>query len=182
VSYLLVGRIRKPQGLRGHVTIELLTDTPDAIFAPGGRVFAGTAEGDLARDPADPKNPESRYALIIETVSPFKDGIVVKFKEIPDRTEAERWRHRYLLVPKDEVAPLADDEVFIHDLIGMAVQSTDGTNLGNVIGTYDLPQGLTLDVETKRGSVLVPYHPEHVIEVDLDTRVVTVDTTSGLFD
>jgi len=182
MNYVLVGRIRKPQGIRGDVTIELLTETPDAIFAPGARVFAGTADGDLSRDPADPRNPDSRHELVIESVSPFKGGLIVKFVNIVDRTAAELWRHRYVLVPMDEVEPLADDEVFVHELLGMHVQGANGVAIGNVAGTYDLPQGLTLDVQTTKGSVLVPYRPGLVIEVDRDTRVVTVDIESGLFD
>ena len=55
--------------------------------------------------------------------SPFHDGLIVKFDIITDRDSAERWRGRYLLVPSDELTPPGDDEVFVHDLIGMRVAS-----------------------------------------------------------
>ena len=80
------------------------------------------------------------------------------------------------------MAPPADDEVFVHDLIGMTVQSREGASLGVVIGTYELPQGLTLEVRTANGDILVPYRPAVIDEVDLRARTLTVDVQSGLFD
>ena len=48
-EYYLVGRVRRAHGIRGELVVEALTDAPDAVFAPGRRVFVGTAEGDLVR-------------------------------------------------------------------------------------------------------------------------------------
>jgi 16S rRNA processing protein RimM len=182
IQYAIVGRIRKAQGIRGDVTIELLTETPERFFARGHRVFAGTVEGDLARDPVDRYNPESRQALVVEDVKPFKNGLIVKFDAIPDRTAAERWRSRYVLVPMDELEPLKDDEVFVHELIGMRVQNENGAAFGEVSCTYDLPQGLTLEVRTERGDVLVPYRDSVILDVDRSARTLTVDADCGLFD
>jgi len=47
-AFIIVGRVRKAHGVRGEVVVEPITDAPDAIFASGRRVFAGTAAGDLA--------------------------------------------------------------------------------------------------------------------------------------
>lgn len=181
-QYALVGRVRKAQGIRGHVTVELLTDNPDTVFARGARVFAGTVEGDLARHPNDRKNPEIRQELIIEDATPFKGGLIVKFDAIPDRTAAELWRQRYLLVPMDELDEPDDGDVFIHELMGMTVQGTDAATLGDVVGFYELPQGLTLEVKTAKGEVLLPFREEMVVGVDRDARIITVDADSGLFD
>ena len=42
-----VGRVRRPHGVRGELVVEALTDEPDAIFAPGRRLFQGTPDGSL---------------------------------------------------------------------------------------------------------------------------------------
>ena len=180
--YAIIGRVRKPQGIRGEVTVELLTDEPDRLFAPGARVFAGTIQGDIANHPADRRNPLSRQELHVESASPYRGGLTIKFDEIPDRTAAEMWRQRYLLVPASELTPPAENEVFMHDLIGMHVVGDDGTVIGDVTGLYELPQGLTLEVKREGGDVLVPYRPSVVREVDLDARLVTVEMSSGLFE
>jgi 16S rRNA processing protein RimM len=173
-EYAIIGRIRKPQGIRGEVTVELLTDEPERLFATGRRMFAGDTEGEIAHP---------LRTLTVEHAKPFREGMIVKFDVIPDRTGAEVWRQRYLLVPRDELTPPGEDEVFVHDLIGLEVRDDAGELLGKVAAYYELPQGLTLEVEREgKGGVLIPYQPHVVREVDLDARVMTVDTESGLFE
>ena len=182
-EYAIVGRIRKAQGIKGDVAVEMITDDPDRFFAPGKRLFAGTADGELARNPADRRNPDSTQELIVEQAAPqHRGGLIIHFDAIPDRTAAETWRGRFLLVPASELEPPAEDEVFLHDLLGVRVTGTDGRELGTVAGWYELPQGVTLELTGPASSVLVPYRPDLVREVDLDARTMIVETESGLFD
>ena len=169
----IVGLIRNAQGIRGEVVVEPLTDAPDAVFASGRRVFVGDASGKV-RD-----KPET---LVVDTVRPFKGGFMIKFDTVADRNEAELLRGRYLLAPFEELDPLDDDEVYLHDLIGMKVELTSGQSIGEVIAYYELPQGLTLDVKTGKGSVLVPYRPEVIDRTDTGTRTVVVKAEVGIFD
>lgn len=186
-EFAIVARIRKPQGIHGEVTVELLTDEPEKFFGDGSRLFAGTVEGDPLPNPADRRHPDSRYELTVEHARPFREGLLVKFDQIEDRSAAELWRQRYLLVPSSELTPPEGDEVFMHDLIGMRVVTETGRMMGEVMGLYEMPQGLTLDVKDVRGEekgsdILIPYRPSVVQQVDLDRRVITVDSTCGLFD
>jgi 16S rRNA processing protein RimM len=181
-TFSIIARIRKPQGIRGDVAVELLTAEPERFFALGSRVFAGTTTGDIARHPSDHHNPLSRQELRVEQASPYRTGLLVKFDVIPDRTAAETWRQSSRLVPSSEITPPREDEVFMHDLIGMHVRGDDGTDLGEVAALYELPQGLTLDVKRGNDTVLVPYRLSVVCEVDLDARVILVDMSSGLFE
>ena len=160
----IVGLIRNAQGIRGEVTIELLTDAPDAVFASGRRVFA------------------DERPLTVASSRPFKGGMMVKFEEIADRNAAELLRGKYLFSPFDELAPPAEDEVYLHDLIGMRVKLDTGEAMGEVTSWYELPQGLTLEVKTPKGNVLVPYRPEVVDHVDSAAREVVVKADIGIFD
>jgi 16S rRNA processing protein RimM len=169
---IIVGRVRKAHGIRGDLVVEAMTDEPDAIFASGRRVMAGTAAGDPARNALE---------LHITSVTPFKGGFILHFAEIAGRDAAETWRDRFLLVPAAELQPLGDDEVYVHDLQGMRVRLANGEELGVVDCTYDLPQGLTLDVKREKGSVLIPYD-RIVTAVDRAQRVITIDPPVGLLD
>lgn len=185
-AFAIVGRIRKAHGIRGEVVVEPITDEPDAIFAAGRRVFAGTADGSLVPPPGtlrDGRDPGPRE-LHVRHSSPFKGGLLVAFDAIADRTEAERWRERYLLVPVEELTPPGDDEVYVHDLVGMRVEHAAGAagEIGRVTTTFDLPQGLMLEVRTAAGRVLIPYRPEIVTRVDVDARVIYVDPPEGLLE
>ena len=173
-DYVIVGRVRKAHGIRGELVVEPITDAPAAMFAPGRRVFAGTVRGDLA--------PGARE-LHVDRSSPFKDGLIVAFREISDRTTAEQWRNRFFLVPRGEVASLAEGEVYVHELLGMHVQLESGEPLGEVAGTYELPQGLAIDVRrTSRGDTVLLLYDQSVRNVDRDARVVTVTIPEGLLD
>ncbi|HVX41147.1 MAG TPA: ribosome maturation factor RimM [Gemmatimonadaceae bacterium] len=169
---IIIGRVRKAHGVRGDLVVEPITDEPDAVFAPGRRVFAGTVGGDLAKG-----SPE----LHVESASPFKGGFIVHFAEIADRTVADTWRERFLLLPADELEPLAADEIYLHDLIGMRVELESGEPVGTVVEFYELPQGLTLEVRRENGTVLVPYD-RIVTSVDGEARVIRIAPPDGLLD
>ena len=171
----MVGRVRRAHGIRGELVVEALTDAPDAIFAPGRRVFAGTRDGELTRGAIE---------LRVTHSSPFKGGLIVAFEGIASRNEADSWRDRTLLVPEDEVAPPSDDEVFIHDLVGMRVVRVSGEDVGEITQVFELPQGLVMEVARGGGakSVLLPFDPHTVAGVDAEQRIVHIDPVEGLLD
>ena len=169
-----MGRVRRAHGLRGELVVEALTDEPDAIFAAGRRVFAGTRQGDVALDARE---------LHITQSSPFKGGWIVSFEGIADRSTAETWRDRYLLLPESEIAPPSDNEIFIHDLVGMRVVRITGEVIGEVTEVFELPQGLLMDVRRPDAkSVLLPFDEQTVTNVDAEQRVIQIDPIAGLID
>ena len=172
-GFFIVGRVRRAHGIRGEVAVEVITDAPDTIFASGARVFGGTNTGDVGRDGLE---------LHVVRASPFKGGMIVSFREITDRSEAERWRDRYFLVPAAEVSPPEEGEVYVHELIDMRVVLASGEEIGSVLDVYDLPQGLTLDVRLANGSVMLPFSERVVTGVDREARIITVDPPEGMLD
>ena len=169
----IVGLVRNAQGIRGEVVIEPLTDAPDAVFASGRRVFAGAA---------DEKSRVDDRTLTVESARPFKGGMMVKFEEIPDRNAAELLRGLYVFSPFDELDPPEEDEIYLHELIGMKVKLDTGETMGEIVAYYELPQGLTLEAKTETGLVLIPYRAEVVDHVDSESREVVVKDEVGLFD
>jgi 16S rRNA processing protein RimM len=163
------------------VVVEPFTDKPDVVFASGSRVFAGTHEGDLAVA-RDVKGEEEAPALTVARSQPFKKGVIVQFEELQDRDSAELWRGRYLLVPFSELPPLEQDEVYLHDLVGMQVRNIHDERLGAVTTFYELPQGIMLDIDTPRGSVLVPYRPEVIVRTDIEGRTIVIDDKLGFMN
>lgn len=171
----IVGRVRRAHGIHGELVIEPLTDAPDAVFAPGRRVFAGTVDGDPA--------PDGRE-LVVEESRPFKGGgWIVAFDGIVDRNEAELWRQRYVLAPPEELEPAGEDEVYVHDLLGMSVVHAHSLEpIGEVTEVYEVPQGLMLDVKRENGTVLIPFRPEVIRRIDHTERRLLVDPPEGLLD
>jgi 16S rRNA processing protein RimM len=171
-ALIIVGRVRKAHGVRGDLVVEALSDDPDAVFAVGRRVIAGTATGDPAKDGRE---------LHITSSTPFKGGYIVHFEEITDRDAADLWRDRYVLAPADELAPPDENEIYIHEITGMRVELESGELVGTVADVFELPQGLTLDVARERGSIMIPYD-RVVTGVDREARVIRIDPPLGLLD
>jgi 16S rRNA processing protein RimM len=169
-AHVIVGRVRNVHGLKGELVIEAITDEPDAIFAAGRRVFLGNVRG------------QATTSVEIQAARPFKSGFIVKLAGVDDRNTAELWRERFVLLPDDEVTPLAEGEVYLHELEGMRVDLASGETVGNVAAMYELPQGIILDVSREgKSSVMIPY--DHVVtSIDRDARVIAIDPPEGLLD
>ena len=154
-----------------------MTDAPDVIFASGARVFMGDTNGDIWRDPTTNAIRE----LKILSSRPFKSGLLVTLDAVTDRTEAERWNNRHLLVPFSELGSPQDGEVFLHELAGMRVLDERGASLGDIRGFFQVPHGVLLDVRTTRGDVALPFNQTFVREVDRAGRTMTVSIPDELF-
>jgi 16S rRNA processing protein RimM len=173
-GYVIVGRVKRAHGLKGELVVEPLTDAPDAVFAAGGRVFAGDVFGDAGAEPGE---------VDITGMRPFGDNLLLFFGSVADRTAADLWRGRYLFLPADEIEEPAEGEVFVHELPGMKVVSAgaDGIEYGEVSTTYELPQGLMLEVQLSTGSkAMIPFREEMIVRVDREGRIITVDVPEGL--
>ncbi|HTR79249.1 MAG TPA: ribosome maturation factor RimM [Gemmatimonadaceae bacterium] len=170
-GHVIVGRVRNAHGLKGELVVESLTDQPETVFAVGHRLVAGTLTG-----AATPRG------ITVRRARPFKGGWILGVDEITDRTAADLWRDRYLLIPESEAQSLEEGEVFLHELPGMRVALVSGEAVGTVAAVYELPQGLMLDVgRGDRPSVIVPYD-RAVTQVDREARVIRIDPPAGLLD
>jgi 16S rRNA processing protein RimM len=174
-GYVIVGRVKRAHGLKGELVVEPLTDAPDAVFAPGRRVFAGDVFGDAGLHPDE---------VSVTGMRPFGDNMLLFFLSVADRNAAELWRGRYLFLPSSEIEEPAEGEVFVHELPGMRVVSAgaDAIEYGEVAATYDLPQGLMLEVALTGGAnAMLPFREEMIVSVDREARVITVNVPEGLF-
>lgn len=174
-DYLVVGHISKPHGTRGEVFVWPLTDRPEDIFAAGHAVRLGDTEGALDDDAPD---------LEVErTPRPFKRGLLVKFVGLDDRDGTDPLAGRYLLVPVGMLAPLEDDEVFYHQLLGMAVQTVDGEAVGTVREVFETEPAHLLQVRGEDGKEhLIPYTKRIVKTTDVEGRRLVIKPPPGLLE
>jgi 16S rRNA processing protein RimM len=169
---LLVGRIRKPHGVRGELYVWTETDRPQAVFRPGRELLLGDDSG------ATPG-----ASLRIERARPFKDGFLVKTLEHTSRTERlEELRGKSLYIPRSEAAPLDEGEVFYHDLIGLQVVAR-GETVGVVREVYETAGADLLVVRREgREELLIPFVSDALVRIDLEQRLLEVDPPPGLLE
>ncbi len=164
----MVGRIGRPHGVRGEVTIEVRTDDPDARFR------VGTA---LRTDPAD------RGPLTVTGARWHREVLLLAFEGYDSREEVEALRDTLLEVPVAELPDLEDpDSYYDHQLVGLAVRLPDGTALGEVSAVRHEGADLLVVRRTDGGELLVPFVAAIVPTVDVAGGHVVVDPPEGLLD
>ncbi|HEX2250158.1 MAG TPA: ribosome maturation factor RimM [Gemmatimonadales bacterium] len=171
MTTVVVGRFRKPHGLKGDCTLFPLTDSPETIFAPGREVWMVDLEGETIAGP-----------FTVERGRSYHREWLVKFAGVDNREALEPFRGKFLGVPAEALGPLAEDEVYLHELDGFSVRLADDTPLGLVSGIYELPGGLMIEVQGSRREFLLPYKKEFVREVDRAGRRLVVSPPEGLLE
>jgi len=157
---LTVGLVRGFRGLRGHVRVELLTDRPEDRFIVGAPLFP---EGDAT-------------PLTIAEAVPVADGPGwwLRFRELPDRSSAETLRDRYLEIEAPD-EPREPGRWFIHELLGLAVRSTTGEDLGTVVDLYPAGGADVFVVRGPRGELDIPGVAGIVTDLAPDRGELVVD-------
>lgn len=166
---LVVGRIGRAHGIKGEVGVEVRTDDPDLRFADGARLLT---------------DPPERGPLTVAQTRWHSGRLLVRFNGVHDRAAAEDLRATMLVVEVDEAQRPDDPEEFYdHQLVGLAVVTTAGDAVGEVVDVLHLPAQDVLAIKRADGAeVLVPFVKELVPTVDLDAKVVTVEPRPGLLD
>ncbi len=120
--------------------------------------------------------------VTLESVRPYRDGLLARLEGTPDRTAAELLQGRTLIIPIEEAEPLEEEEYFLHDVIGLEVVDPNGDRLGRVMEVYTVGTSHLLGIDDGRREVLVPFSEAVVHEVDLDAGRVVIEPTPGLLD
>ena len=165
---LQVARIGKPHGIRGEVTVQVLTDAPGDRFVPGTQFIV---------------EPASAGPLTVFSARWNKDILLLAFDEIETRNEAETLRGAKLFIETEDIGAEDDDEGWYeHELVGLDVR-VGGNVVGKVSGLHTLPVQDLLVVTTAEGAeVLIPFVEQIVPEVNVGEKYVLVTPPAGLFE
>ena len=182
---VLVARIGKPHGIRGEVTLQIFTDTPDIRFAAGEK---------LQIEDFSPASSVARLApaghLTVVGSRWNKKILVVRFEEISSRNDAEVFRDTRLTFNAEE----ADNSegIYEHDVLDLPVfllsavpegEIPAGTPVGKVTGLQTLPTQDLLLLELANGhEAMIPFVEEIVPEIDLDEGFIVIDPPAGLLE
>ena len=165
---VVVGRIGRPHGVRGEVTVEVRTDDPDLRFAPGAV---------LRTEPAD------RGPLTVAGRRWNGQVLLLLIDGVDSREAAEELRNTELHVPLAELPALEDPDVYYdHQLVGLTARLPDGTELGTVGAVRHEGADLLVVRRVEGGELLVPFVTAIVPTVDVPGGVVVVDPPEGLLD
>ncbi|GAB4005774.1 ribosome maturation factor RimM [Nocardioides ultimimeridianus] len=168
---VVVGRIGKPHGIKGEVTVDVRSDEPQRRYADGAVLLAQAPRGSAF----------AHTTLTVARTRWHQGVLLATFAELADRNAAEEARGVVLRARVDEAERPEDPEEFYdHQLIGLAAYDAEGTHLGEVTGLAHGAQDL-LQIRALDGrDTLVPFVAALVPDVDVDGGRVTIADRPGL--
>ena len=186
-AWTTLAHLLRPQGRKGEVLAELLTDFPDR-FRTSPRVFL--AKPDFAGTPA-----EAREIRILNHWMPTGRNhgrVVLAFESIDSISLAETLEGLEVIIPADERTELEDDAEYIDDLLDCTVY--DGADaIGQVTavdfpttpdGARRLPEAAPLlTLLTPAGDeVLIPYVQAFIVSISTETKRIEMKLPPGLLE
>ena len=164
---LQVARIGKPHGIRGEVTVQVLTDAPGDRFIPGTEFVV---------------EPASVGPLLVESARWNKDILLLAFEGVETRNQAETLRGAKLFIETEELDEDDDEGWYEHELLGLEAR-VGSQVVGKIAALHTLPVQDLLVVETPDGKeILVPFVEQIVPEVNVADGFVLLTPPDGLFE
>lgn len=163
--FLIIGQIVGAAGLKGAVKVDVMTDFPER-FESLKSIYLGD---------------ELALTQIVRAEL-RKNGrqIVLQLEGCENRTQAEGLRGKLLQIPAEEAVPLEEGLYYVHQVLGLNVETESGESLG-VLSEVLFTGSNDVYVVTGEGrELLIPVLEEVIREVDLDRRKIIVRLPEGL--
>jgi 16S rRNA processing protein RimM len=159
-GYVAIGRILRAHGVNGDLVVEPM--------APASSLIAGTQV--------------TITSVEYEITQSLPDGRFVRMKlaGVETREQAQALRGAYLQVREGDLAALPEGEYYRFQLIGLAVHSVDGREIGRVTGVLSAPENDIYVVSGPSGEVLIPAVNDVVQEINLPSGLITIEIIPGL--
>lgn len=169
-GYIAVGLIVGVHGLKGELKVEPHTDFPER-FGPGTVFYMGTELRELH----------------VQKARPHKTNILITAQGIQSREKAEGVRGQWIFVPEENAQELDEDTYWIHDIIGLSVQTEEQCLLGVVQDIIFTGANEVYIVKTEHGvnlgkDILIPAVAHVIQQVDLNAQTITVNLPPGLLE
>lgn len=165
-EWIAVGEIIGPFAIRGEIKVYPRTDFPGR-FAQTPTLYLGDAH--------------TPYA--VRSARQHQRVVILKLEGVDDVSSVEKLRGVTLWIPEAERMPLAADQFYLHDVVGLRVVHVNGQTLGEVVDFITGSGNDLFVVRTPDGhEVLLPAVRAFVREMDISAGVLRVDPIPGLFD
>jgi 16S rRNA processing protein RimM len=158
-EFLAVGKIVRPHGIKGDLTMKLMTDFPERL-RPGRTVYFG----------------EEHQPFQIVTARPHGATYLMKFKGIENREDAATYGGLIVYVQTQKIPRLPAGEYYFHQLLGLTVVDEQGQILGTLDSILETRANDVYIIKTPDGSdLLLPaVENEVILGVDLERREIRV--------
>ncbi len=173
-EWLIVGIITSPHGITGKLKIKSLSDFQERFTEPGKRWLQIYDNNPIC------------YELTSGYQKPSTDIYIVSFKGINSRSEAEKFKKYKILVRKDDIPKLKENEFHYNELLNLKVKLLIDNKfeiIGEVVDLITENNNLiAINLYNKKKKVLIPFVDKIVTKVDKKNRFIIIDPPKGLLE
>lgn len=171
-----VGRVLGAWGVKGGLKVKAFAADPQALFSTK-RWYLQPPEVQRLVLPSAAASPLPALLHVVQAREQG-DVVVALVQEVTERDAAEALKGARIYVPRTSFPTPAEGEFYWVDLIGLAVDTREGLNLGLVVGLIETGPHCVLRIQSHDAAApecLIPFVDAYVLAVDLPGRRVTVD-------
>ena len=163
--HLIIGRVLKSFGVHGELKIEILSDFPER-FASLRQVFIG----------------DDAKSFSVESARLHSGAALLKLAGIDTPEDAATLREQLVRIATAEAVVLPENRVYLYQLIGLRVKTTDGRLLGELTDVLDTRANDVYIVHDGTHEILLPAIPDVVKEINVERGEMIVELIDGLVE
>lgn len=160
MDYVRIGLVAKPQGIRGEVKINSLTEQLERFL-------------DLKEVFLEDKGKYEHYN--VKGTRLAGECAFLFLEKIYSRDDAEKLRGKYVCVERANAIELPEGRYFIFDIIGCDCVTTLGKSLGRIVDVLQPGANDVYVVQGNKGEILIPAVKSFVLDINIETKKITVD-------
>ena len=152
---LKIGLIVKPQGIKGEVKVQPLTDDINRFKKLKEVIIDGKP-----------------YKVLNSIIG--GGTVFLSLSGITDRNTAESMRGKFLHVLRENAIPLEEGRYFIVDILGCALVTDNGNKVGEVIDVTSARTDI-FTIKCDDGKIMrFPFLKDLIVSVEIDKKIITV--------
>jgi len=165
---VLIGKITKPQGIRGELRVVPYSGDPESILQLNTFITKG------------PDGALETHELA--KAAQHGNKTVISLRLFDNINQVQHLVGREIFVWRSQLPELPEGEYYWFDLVGLSVVTKDGEPLGELSEIMSTGSNDVYVVRSGKREVLIPALEDVVLEIDLNLRLMTVALPEGLLD
>ncbi len=167
IEFLVVGKLRRPHGIRGEIIMSVWTDFPDRLV-PGMEVYVGN----------------DYKPVHVRSIRRYREDLLISFDEYLVREDVGILRNQEVMVRTDTCPPLVEGELYLHQVLGMTVIDNSSDNLlGTITEIIETGANDVYVVRDDKGlEILLPAIDSVILDINIESKQIRVHLLPGLVD
>lgn len=167
-GWVSIGYINGAHGIRGEVRILPLSDNPQRLELLD-EVFVVSPN-------------KKRQIYQIESTRVHQRFILLKFKDVDTRNDAEALKGFSIEIKQDTCLELPADQYYHFELIGLRVESTRNEYIGTITRILEMPANDVYIVCNGEREYLIPAIKDVIKHIDKEKKIMFIEVLEGLLD